>query len=367
MKANYLVIGSGLFGSVFANLAANAGKRSIILEQRKHHGGNVYTENIEGIHVHTYGPHIFHTNDETIWDYVNQFSEFVPFTYAPKAYNDDRLYSLPFNMNTFYELWGATKPDEAITKLNNTTIKVDDPKNLEEQAVSIVGTEVYEKLIKYYTQKQWMKDPKELPASIIKRLPVRLTYDNNYFNDKYQGIPKNGYAEFMSKLIDHELIEYVPNTKYVKGSFEHLAEKIVYTGKIDEYFDYCYGELEYRTLRFETEVLDTENYQGIAVINDCTPENPWTRTIEHKHFDKYCTSKKTVITRETPDVWDRTKVPYYPINDDRNTELFKKYEALAKQERNVIFGGRLAEYRYYDMHQVIGSAMAKWRKEHERV
>lgn len=367
MKYDYLIIGSGLFGSTFARLAAEPGKTCLVVEQRDHFGGNVHSENIEGVEVHTYGPHIFHTNDEDIWQWVNKFSEFVPYVYSPKAFYGDRLYSLPFNLNTFYEMWGTSTPQKAYDYLISTIVPNDNPQNLEEQAISLVGTEVYEKLIKHYTMKQWQKDPKDLPASIIKRLPVRMTFDNNYFNDKYQGIPRHGYTEFMRNILDHENIDVALNTKFNKEDWDDIADKIVYTGKIDEYFNYCHGELEYRTLRFETEVLDIDNYQGVAVINDCTPDNPWTRTIEHRHFDKYCRSLKTVITRETPDIWSRNKIPYYPINDNHNTQMFKQYEILALKEQNVIFGGRLSEYRYYDMHQVIGSAMAKWEKENERI
>lgn len=373
MKYDYLIIGSGLFGSVFAHLAAKAGKTCLIVEQREHHGGNVYSENIEGIDVHKYGPHIFHTNDEDIWNFVNQFSEFVPYIYSPKAIgSDSKLYSLPFNMNTFNEIWGANVPQVAKVLIDNFAVRNENPQNLEEQALSLVGKPIYEKLIKHYTKKQWMKDPKDLPAFIIKRLPVRFTYDNNYFNDKYQGIPKDGYARFMYNIISHpdvkDRIVYVGNTTYRKGcELESLAHRVVYTGKIDEYFDYQFGELEYRTLKFEHKVIDTDNYQGVAVINNCTAEDPWTRTIEHRHFDKYCKSEKTVVTTETPDTWDRNKIPYYPINDETNTRIFKQYEQLAQQEKNVIFGGRLSEYRYYDMHQVIGSAMSKWRKEYERL
>ena len=366
MDYDYLIVGSGLFGSVFARLATDVGKKCLIIEQRDHVGGNVYSEDQEGIQVHTYGPHVFHCNDEKIWQYVNRFAEFNNFVAMPKAQYEGKLYSLPFNMNTFYEMWGVTTPAEAMEKIESQKPRINhDPENLEEQAIALVGPDIYEKLIKHYTKKQWQRDPKDLPAFIIKRLPVRFTYDNNYFNDRYQGIPIGGFGKMMENMI--EGIEVKLNTDYFadKEYWDSQAEKVIYTGKIDEYFDFQFGELEYRTLRFENEWHDTDNYQGIAVINDTGPDNPWTRTIEHKHFDPSQKTERTLVTREIPDEWDRSKIPYYPINDEKNQGIFNQYRELAKQEENVLFGGRLSEYRYYDMHQVIGSAMAAWRKENE--
>jgi len=362
MKYDYVIVGSGLFGATFARLATDAGKKCLVLEARQHIGGNVYSEKVENIDVHTYGPHIFHTNDKTIWDFVHRFSEFNSFVYSPKAKYSRKLYSLPFNMHTFNELWGVTTPKEAMEKINEQRTDTV-PTNLEEQAISLVGTHVYEMLIKEYTKKQWQRDPKDLPTFIIKRLPVRFTYDNNYFNDKYQGIPSQGYHKMMLNMLDGIEVKTEVNYFNDREYWNSLADKVVFTGKIDEFFDYEFGELEYRTLKFEREVLDTDNYQGVAVINDTGPFNPWTRTIEHKHFNPYNKSDVTVLTKEYPDTWSKDKVPYYPINDERNTAIFNKYRDKAKTLGKFIFGGRLSEYQYYDMHQVIGSAMKKAKDE----
>ena len=366
MKYDYLIVGSGLFGATFARLATDAGKRCLVLEARDHIGGNVHSKKVEGIDVHTYGPHIFHTNDEDIWNFVHRFSDFNNFTYCPKAKYFDKLYSLPFNMNTFNEIWNVMTPAEArdMIKLSKPKL-LQEPRNLKEQAISLVGQEIYEKLIRHYTTKQWQKDPEDLPAFIIKRLPVRFTYDNNYFNDRYQGIPSGGYHQMMLNMLDE--IETKTNINYFENKeyWDSVADKVVFTGKIDEFFDYEFGELEYRTLRFEHEVLDMDNYQGVAVINDTGPFNPWTRTIEHKHFNPYNKSDETVITREYPDTWSRDKVPYYPINDERNTKIYNQYRDKAKTLDKFIFGGRLSEYKYYDMHQVIGSAMMRFEREYK--
>lgn len=357
---DYLIVGSGLFGSVFAYEAKKRGKKSLIIDKRSHAGGNVYCENVEGINVHKYGAHIFHTNDKQIWDYVNSFVEFNRYTNCPVALYKDKMYNLPFNMNTFYQLWEVKTPQEAKAKIQSQIeeLNIEEPTNLEEQALSLVGPDIYEKLIKGYTEKQWGRSATELPAFIIKRLPVRYTYDNNYFNDKYQGIPIGGYNKLVEGLLDG--IEVRLNVDYFENREEWnaLADKIVFTGKIDQYYDFKFGQLEYRSLQFENEVHNVENYQGNAVVNYTEREVPYTRIIEHKHFE-FGTQPKTVITKEYPQEWTSEKEPYYPINDAKNTEIFKKYQELADAENNVIFGGRLAEYRYYDMHQIIGSALKK--------
>lgn len=357
---DYLIIGAGLFGSVFAHEATKKGKKCLIIDKRPHTGGNIYCEKVEDINVHKYGAHIFHTNDKYIWDYVNSFVEFNRYTNTPVAIYEDELYNLPFNMNTFYQLWKVKTPEEAKAKIQEQIKEsgIKDPQNLEEQAISLVGTDIYYKLIKGYTEKQWGRDAKELPAFIIKRLPVRFTYDNNYFNDKYQGIPIGGYNKLTEGLLKD--IEVRLNVDYFadKEALNALAENIVFTGKIDQYYDYRYGQLEYRSLNFEHQTLDQENYQGNAVVNYTERDIPYTRIIEHKHFE-FGTQPKTVITKEYPQEWTTEKEPYYPINDAKNTEVFKKYQQLAEGEQNVIFGGRLAEYRYYDMHQIIGSALKK--------
>ena len=359
-KYDYLIVGSGLFGSVFAHEAKKRGKTSLVIDRRNHAGGNVYCENVEGINVHKYGAHIFHTNDKQIWDYVNSFVEFNRYTNSPVAFYKGELYNLPFNMNTFYQLWGVKTPEEARNKIQSQieALNIQEPANLEEQALSLIGPDIYEKLIKGYTEKQWGRPATELPAFIIKRLPVRFTYDNNYFNDKYQGIPIGGYNKLVEGLLkDIEVkleVDYFEN----REDWNSLAQKIVFTGKIDQYYDFQFGQLEYRSLQFDHEVHDTENYQGNAVVNYTEREVPYTRILEHKHFE-FGTQPKTVITKEYPLEWSAEKEPYYPINDAKNTAVFKKYQELADAENNVIFGGRLAEYRYYDMHQIIGSALKK--------
>jgi len=366
MKYDYLVVGSGLFGSTFAYEAAKRGKRVKVIEKRDHIGGNIYTENIEGIQVHKYGAHIFHTNSKEIWDYVNQFAEFNRYTNSPVANYKGEIYNLPFNMNTFNKLWGVVTPEEAKQKIEEQKRKanIGQPKNLEEQAISLVGTDIYEKLIKGYTEKQWGRKATELPAFIIKRLPVRFTYDNNYFNDRYQGIPIGGYTQIIEKMLSSDLIDVELNTDFFEKKEEYLKEfpKIIYTGMIDQFFEYKYGELEYRSLHFETSVLDMENYQGNAVVNYTDAETPYTRIIEHKHFE-FGTQPKTIITKEYPKNWKKGDEPYYPVNDDVNNEKFRKYKALADQYPNVIFGGRLGMYKYYDMHQVIGAALTVVKSE----
>ncbi len=364
MKFDYLIVGSGLFGSVFAHELTKSGYKCLVIDKRPHEGGNVYCKEIEGINVHMYGAHIFHTNDKKIWDYVNSFVEFNRYTNSPIANYKGELYNLPFNMNTFYQLWGVKTPSEAKEILSKQKMVIKNPKNLEEQALSLVGKDIYEKLIKGYTEKQWGRKATELPAFIIKRLPVRFTFNNNYFRDKYQGIPIGGYNKLISGLLENIPIEL--NTNYFDNReyFESISNKIVYTGKIDEYYSYKYGELEYRSLRFENSILDIDNYQGNAVINYTDFEIPYTRIYEHKHFE-FGTQPKTVITKEYPQKWTQGNEPYYPINDSKNSSLYSKYKDMADKEESVIFGGRLAEYKYYDMHQVIGSALARVRKEVE--
>lgn len=361
---DYLIVGSGLYGAVFAHQAKKAGKKCLVIEKRNHVGGNVFCERIEDINVHKYGAHIFHTNDKSIWDFVNSFVEFNRYTNSPVANYKGSLYNLPFNMNTFYQLWGTVTPNEAKRKIEEqvSSLNIHEPQNLEEQALKLVGTDIYEKLIKGYTEKQWGKKATELPAFIIKRLPVRFTYDNNYFNDKYQGIPIGGYNKLIEGLLDG--IEYRLNVNFfeAKSMYESLASKVVYTGKIDEYFNFCFGQLEYRSLRFETEILDMENFQGNAVVNYTDAETPYTRILEHKHFE-FGTQPKTVITREYSLSASKNTEPYYPINDTKNNNLFKQYQELSLQKTNIIFGGRLAEYKYYDMHQVVGAALVKSKKE----
>lgn len=358
---DYLVVGSGLFGSTFAYEAAKRGKKVKVIEKKNHIGGNIYTKKIEGISVHQYGAHIFHTNDKEIWDYVNQFAEFNRYTNSPIANFHGEIYNLPFNMNTFNKLWGVVTPEQAREKIaeQRAVLQGKKPENLEEQAISLVGTDIYQKLIKGYTEKQWGMPAKELPAFIIRRLPVRYTYDNNYFDDCYQGIPIGGYTQIIEKMLDHENIEVEINTDYFEKKAEYVSgnHKILYTGMIDQYFDYQYGELEYRSLAFETELLkNIKNYQGNAVVNYTNKETPFTRIIEHKHFE-YGNQKDTVITKEYPKAWEKGSEPYYPINNRRNNHLYKKYKKLADQQEKVIFGGRLGQYQYYDMHQVIKAAL----------
>ncbi|MHA7964240.1 UDP-galactopyranose mutase [Paenibacillus sp. CAU 1782] len=362
---DYLIVGAGLFGAVFAHEATKRGKRCLVIDRRNHIGGNVYTEKREDINIHSYGAHIFHTNDKSIWDYVHQFAEFNRYTNSPIANYKGELYNLPFNMNTFHQLWGVITPEEARLKIEEQrqASGIIDPQNLEEQAISLVGTDIYEKLIKGYTEKQWGRPASTLPPFIIKRLPVRFTYDNNYFNDRYQGIPIGGYTGMIERML--EGVEVRLNVDYFgnRSDFDGLAAKVVYTGMIDQYFDYRHGVLEYRSLRFETKTLDhTSNYQGNAVVNYTDAETPYTRIIEHKHFE-FGTQEKTVITEEYPTEWQPGDEPYYPINDDKNSVIYRQYKALADQETNVIFGGRLATYVYYDMHQVIAASLHAVRKE----
>jgi UDP-galactopyranose mutase len=359
-KYDYLIVGSGLFGSVFAHEAKKKGKTCLVIDKRNHLGGNVYCEKIEDINVHKYGAHIFHTNDKRIWDYVNNMVEFNRYTNSPLANYKGELYNLPFNMNTFYKLWGVKTPEEARNKIKEQIedLNIVNPANLEEQALSLVGKDVYYKLIKGYTEKQWGRKATDLPAFIIKRLPVRFTYNNNYFNDKYQGIPIGGYNKLVYALL--EGIETITDVDYFENQqdWNSKANAIVFTGRIDEYFGFRFGKLNYRSLKFETETLDTENFQGNAVINYTDKETPYTRILEHKHFE-YGNQKKTVVTKEYSQEWEEGKEPYYPVNDNHNNDLFNKYKELSKGETNVVFGGRLAEYKYYDMHQVIASALKK--------
>ena len=357
---DYVIVGAGLWGCVFAYEATNRGYKCLLIDKRNHTGGNIYCEKREGINVHVYGPHIFHTNDDGLWKYVNQFTSFNHFVYSPLANFNGELYNLPFNMNTFYQLLKVKTPQEAEQKIKEQieSLKITEPKNLEEQALKLVGTDIYEKLIKGYTEKQWGKACKDLPAFIIKRLPVRFTYNNNYFNDKYQGIPIGGYNTITQALLKN--IEAKTNIDFFEDIdfWKSKCKTLVYTGKIDEYFGYQFGELEYRSLQFEHETLQQENYQGVAAVNYTDATTPYTRIIEHKHFE-FGTQPTTIITKEYPQSWSKGMEPYYPINDDKNTAIFKQYRALADAQTNVIFGGRLAEYRYYDMHQVIASALVK--------
>jgi len=359
LKYDYLIVGAGLFGSVFAHEASKREKKCIVIDKRHHIAGNTYTENIEGIHVHKYGAHIFHTSNKKIWDYVNSFVEFNRFTNSPIAHYKGRLYNLPFNMNTFYQLWGVKTPEEAsneIEKQRAVYAHIKEPKNLEEQALVLGGKDIYEKLIKGYTEKQWGRPATQIPAFIIRRLPFRFTFDNNYFNDIYQGIPIGGYTKFVEKLLEGIDVQTGVNYFDQKAELDQLANKIVYTGKIDEFFGFCFGKLEYRSLHFENELLDTPNFQGNAVVNYTDREIPFTRIIEHKHFE-FGTQNKTYITREYPHEFSKDKEAFYPINDEKNQNLLRKYQNIATKQQNVIFGGRLAEYKYYDMHQVIEHAL----------
>lgn len=358
---DYLIVGAGLFGAVFAREATDAGKKCLVIDKRDHIAGNIYSENIEGIQVHKYGPHIFHTDIDKVWKYVNRFAKFNHFRYEPIANYKGQLYNLPFNMNTFHQMWGVNTPEEAQAKIDEQKAEITrEPQNLEEQAISLVGRDIYEKLIKEYTEKQWGRDCKELPAFIIRRLPVRMRFDNNYFNHPYQGIPIGGYTKMIEKMLDG--IEVRLNTEYQKDVIE--AKKVVYTGPIDAYFDYQFGVLEYRSLHFETEVLDRANYQGCAGMNFTSHEVPYTRIVEHKHFEFIGDENpKTVITKEYSKNWEEGDEPYYPVNDEKNQELFKRYEELGRAESNVIFGGRLGEYKYYDMDKVIARALEVAREE----
>ena len=364
MKYNYLIVGAGLFGSVFAYEAKKKGKTCLVIDKRSHIAGNIYCEEIEGINVHKYGAHIFHTSNKAVWDYINQFAEFNNYINSPIAIYKDELYNLPFNMNTFSKMWGIRTPQEAKEKIAEQVAEtgITEPKNLEEQGLSLVGRDVFEKLVKGYTEKQWGRDCKDLPAFVIKRLPVRFTYNNNYFNDRYQGIPIGGYTKIVEKMLDG--IEVKTDTDYFTFIKENLdiAEKTVFTGMIDEYFGYRLGALEYRSVRFGSEVLDTDNFQGNAVVNYTEREVPYTRIIEHKHFE-FGTQEKTVISREYSSEWKKGMEPYYPVNNEQNNELFAQYRKLADQEENVIFGGRLGNYKYYDMDKVIEAALAVCQKE----
>lgn len=363
MKYDYLVVGSGLFGSVFARQAADAGKKVLVIDKRPNIAGNVYTEKVEGINFHKYGAHIFHTNNTEVWNYVNRFATFNRFTNSPVANYKGELYSMPFNMYTFNKMWGVVTPEEAAAKIEEQKKEITgEPQNLEEQAISLVGRDIYEKLVKGYTEKQWGRDCKELPAFIIKRLPVRLTFDNNYFNALYQGIPIGGYTKLVENLL--EGIEVRLNEDYLedKAKWNAMAEKVVYTGAIDAYFDYALGNLEYRSVRFENEILDVPNFQGNAAVNYTDKETPWTRIIEHKWFEFGKDENgndlpKTIISKEYSSEWKPGDEPYYPVNDKKNGELYQKYKALAEKEENIVFGGRLGEYKYYDMDAVIASAL----------
>ena len=369
-KYDYLIVGAGLYGAVFAHEAKKRGKSVLVLEKRPHIAGNVYCEDVEGIKVHTYGAHIFHTNNQEVWDYLNQFTTFNRFTNSPVANYKGELYSLPFNMYTFNKMWGVVTPEEAMAKIEEQKAEMagKEPKNLEEQAISLIGRDIFEKLVKGYTEKQWGRDCKDLPAFIIKRLPVRLTFDNNYFNALYQGIPSKGYTKMVENMLDG--IEVKLNTNYLeeKEKWNAMADKVIYTGPIDAYFDFSLGYLQYRSVRFETELLDKPNFQGNAAVNYTDRETPWTRIIEHKWFtfgkdEDGNDLPKTVISREFSSEWKPGDEPYYPVNDEANSSLYNKYKELAQKESKVIFGGRLGEYKYYDMDAVVASALSMVKRE----
>lgn len=356
---DFLIVGAGLFGATAAHVLTRRGKRCLVIDKRPHIGGNVYTENVNGVNVHKYGAHIFHTSNKDVWDFVNSFIEFNRYTNSPVANYKGKLYNLPFNMNTFYQMWGVTTPEQAAAKIEEQRREsgIINPRNLEEQAISLIGKDIYYTLIKDYTEKQWGRKATELPAFIIRRLPVRFTFDNNYFNDKYQGIPIGGYTKLVEKLLGEIEVkldtDYFENRKY----FDSIADKVIYTGEIDRYFDYRFGHLEYRTVSFETELLEgVANYQGNAVVNYTDAETPYTRIIEHKHFE-FGNQPDTVISKEYSKEWKPGDEPYYPVNDERNGALYTRYKTLADNQEKVIFGGRLAEYKYYDMHQVIENAL----------
>ena len=363
MQYDYLVVGAGLFGAVFAQQAHEAGKKVLVIDRRSHVGGNIYTEEVEGIQVHKYGAHIFHTNDKEVWEYAQRFAEFNNFVNSPIAKFHGEVYSLPFNMYTFNKIWGVTSPQEAMETIEfqRKRAGIKEPKNLEEQAISLVGTDIYQRLIKEYTEKQWGRPCTELPAFIIKRLPVRFTYDNNYFNARYQGIPMGGYTQMVERMLEGIEVRLGEDYLEHKNEYDAMAETIVYTGPIDAYFGYQEGTLEYRSVRFETEVMNTPNYQGNAVVNYTDSDVPWTRIIEHKWFDAG-TQEKTVVSREFSQEWKPGDEPYYPVNDDKNNALYETYAQLAEKESKVIFGGRLAEYKYYDMDAVIASSLALCRR-----
>lgn len=373
-KYDYLIVGSGLFGATFAYLAHQQGKKSLVIDKRAHLGGNIYCEYVEGINVHKYGAHIFHTSNKQVWDFVNSMVEFNRYTNSPVANYKGKLYNLPFNMNTFYQMWGVTTPKEAMAKIEEQKAEavakmkadgVTEPRNLEEQAQVLIGKDIYERLIKGYTEKQWGRKCTELPAFIIKRLPVRFIFDNNYFNDKYQGIPVGGYNKLIEEMLSGVETRIGVDFSTLKGTWHDIADKLVYTGAIDEHYDYCYGKLEYRTVRFDTEVLNMSNYQGNAVVNYTEADVPFTRIIEHKHFESFgqvvYDNPKTVISKEYSVEWTEGMEPYYPVNDSRNSDLYQKYKYLAAQEPNVIFGGRLAEYKYYDMAPTIESVFKHFK------
>ncbi|MCI9664100.1 MAG: UDP-galactopyranose mutase [Lachnospiraceae bacterium] len=363
-KYDYLIVGAGLYGAVFAHEAKKAGKSCLVIDKRDHIAGNIYTKEVEGIQVHEYGAHIFHTSNRDVWDYVNQFAEFNQYINSPVAVYKEELYNLPFNMNTFSKMWNVRTPGQAkeIIARQISELNISEPRNLEEQALSLVGRDVYEKLVKGYTEKQWGRSCRELPAFIIKRLPLRFTYDNNYFNDRYQGIAIGGYTQMVEKMLAGVEVRLGVDYFSDREGFGSMAEKVVYTGQIDRYFDYSLGVLEYRMVRFEEEILDLENYQGNAVVNYTEREVPYTRIIEHKHFE-FGNQPKTVISREYPSEWKKGEEPYYPINDEKNNRLYAGYAELAKEESKVIFGGRLGEYKYYDMDKVIEKALEVAEKE----
>lgn len=362
---DYLIVGSGLYGATFAYLAHKAGKKCLVIDKRSHTGGNIYCQNVDGINVHKYGAHIFHTSNKKVWNFVNSFVEFNRYTNSPVANYKGSLFNLPFNMNTFYQMWGVTTPEQAKAKIEEQKAqsKIAEPKNLEEQAISLVGKDIYEKRIKDYTEKQWGRKCTELPSFIIRRLPVRFTFDNNYFNDAYQGIPIGGYNKIIEKLLDGTEVKTDTDFFADRKHFESLADKIVFTGKIDEFFDYKFGKLEYRTVRFETEELNVQNYQGNAVVNYTSHDEPYTRIIEHKHFEPESESynqEKTIISKEYSTEWTEGAEPFYPVNNEKNSALYAKYKELAQNEKNIIFGGRLAEYKYYDMDDVIEKCINDW-------
>ena len=366
-KYDYLVVGAGIYGAIFAYEAKKNGKKVLVIDKRDHVAGNIYTENRSDINVHVYGAHIFHTSNKFVWDYIQRFAEFNRYTNSPIAKYKGEVYNMPFNMNTFSKMWGISTPEEAQAIIDEQKKEVKgEPQNLEEQAISLVGRDIYEKLVKCYTEKQWGRDCRELPAFIIKRLPVRMTYDNNYFNDLYQGIPIGGYTQIVEKML--EGIEVRLNTDYLaeRETLNAQADRIIYTGPIDAFYDYCYGSLEYRSVRFETEEIDKPNYQGNAVVNYNDHDHPWTRIIEHKHFE-FGSQPTTIISREYSAEWKPGDEPYYPVNDKKNTELYARYKALADQEINVIFGGRLGEYKYYDMDKVILAAIHTVKREFGKV
>ena len=369
-KYDFLIVGAGLYGAVFAHQAKLAGKKCLVIDRRSHIGGNIYCEELEGINVHKYGAHIFHTSNKEVWDFVNSIVEFNRYTNSPVANYKGQYFNLPFNMNTFYQMWGVKTPEEAKDKIEEQKADaiakmkaegITEPRNLEEQAISLVGIDIYEKLIKGYTEKQWGRSATEIPAFIIKRLPVRFVYDNNYFNDKFQGIPIGGYTKIFEKLLEGTEVKLETDFFENRASFEDLAENIIYTGPIDRFFNFESGKLNYRSLRFENETLDTENFQGNAVVNYTSHKEAFTRIIEHKHFE-FGTQEKTIITREYPQDWNENLEPYYPVNDEVNNSIYNEYKKKADGLENVIFGGRLAEYKYYDMHQIVGSALAKMKK-----